>query len=73
MARVHDSLFEVSLAAFASIGLPVTLLSSLFGSFRAVQRAPAERVGEAINYGVAVGLVPGLAIAAVVLVIGTRA
>jgi hypothetical protein len=69
---VHDSLFDLSLAAFGSIGLPVTLLNSLFGFFRAIRRAPAERIGEAINYGVAAGLVPGLAIAAVVLVIGIR-
>lgn len=73
MRAVHRSLFEVSLAAFASIGLPVTLLSSLFGFFQAIRRAPAERIGEAINYGVAAGLVPGLAIAAVVLAIGIRA
>jgi hypothetical protein len=73
MANVHDSLFEVSLAAFASIGLPVTLLSSLFGLVRAIRRAPAERVGEAINYGVAIGLIPGTALAAVVLVNGIKA
>jgi hypothetical protein len=39
---------------------------------REASLAPAERIGEAINYGVAAGLVPGLAIAAVVLMIGIR-
>jgi hypothetical protein len=32
MRTVHGSLFEVSLAAFAAIGLPVTLISSLSAS-----------------------------------------
>jgi hypothetical protein len=73
MAKVHDSLFDLSLAAFASIGLPVTLFSSLFGLVRAIQRAPAERVGNAINYGMAIGLMPGIALAAVVLVKGIKA
>ena len=73
MRTVHGSFFEVSLAAFASIGLPVTLTSSLFGLVRTIRRAPAERVGEAINYGVALGLVPGVALAAVVLVNGINA
>jgi hypothetical protein len=67
---VHGSLFEVSLAAFASIGLPVTLLGSGYGFIRVLQRAPAERVGEAINYGAAFGLVPGIALAIVVLANG---
>ena len=58
IGTVRESLFSVSLAAFASIGLPVTLISSLFGLVRAIRRAPAERVGDAINYGVAIGLVP---------------
>jgi hypothetical protein len=38
-----------------------------------IRRAPAERVGEAINYGVAFGLLPGIALAVVVLVNGIRA
>ena len=70
---MHGSLFEVSLAAFASIGLPVTLFSSFLGLVRVIRRAPAERVGEAINFGLAIGLVPGVAIATVVLVNGIRA
>jgi hypothetical protein len=69
---VRGSLFEVSLAAFASIGLPVTLMSSLFGFFQAIRRAPAERVGEAINYGVAFGLLPGIALAVFVLLNGIK-
>jgi hypothetical protein len=73
MRTVHGSLFEVSLAAFASIGLPVTLISSLFGFVQTIRRAPAEQIGEAINYGVAIGLVPGIALAAVVLLNGIRA
>ena len=73
MRTVRESLFSVSLAAFASIGLPVTLFSPLFGLFRALQRAPAERVGVAINYGVAFGLVPGIALAVIVLVNGISA
>jgi hypothetical protein len=32
-----------------------------------------DSLGEAINFGVAIGLVPGLAIAAVVLVNGIKA
>jgi hypothetical protein len=67
---VHGSLFEVSLAAFASIGLPVTLLSAGYGFLRVLQRAPAERVGAAINSGAAFGFAPGIALAAVVLANG---
>jgi hypothetical protein len=48
-------------------------MSSLFGFVRTIRRAPAERVGEAINYGVAWGLVPGIALAAIVLMNGIRA
>jgi hypothetical protein len=73
MQTVRESLFMLSLAAFAAIGLPVTLFSSLYGFYHAVRRAPAERVGEAVNYGVACGFVPGIALAAVVLVNGIRA
>jgi hypothetical protein len=73
MAKVRDSLFDLSLAAFASIGLPVTLLSSIFGLVRTIQRAPAERVGSAINFGLAIGLVPEIALATVVLVNGIKA
>lgn len=72
MQTVHGSLFEISLAAFASIGLPVTLTSSLFGFVQTIRRLPAERVGEAINYGISFGLVPGIALAVIVLVNGIR-
>lgn len=47
-------------------------MSSLFGFFQAIRRAPAERVGEAINYGVAFGLLPGIALAVVVLLDGIK-
>src|SRR5919198_5690418 len=59
MATVYESLFDLSLAAFASIGLPVTLLSSGYGFIRVLQRAPVERIGEAINSGAAFGFPPG--------------
>jgi hypothetical protein len=72
MRTVHGSFFEVSLAAFASIGLPVTLISSLFGFIQTIRRAPAERVGEAINLGASLGLLPGILLAAVVFVTGSR-
>ena len=67
---MRESLFDLSLAAFASIGLPVTLFSSGYGFIRALRRAPAERVGEAISYGAAFGLAPGIALSAVVLANG---
>jgi hypothetical protein len=67
---VHGSLFELSLAAFASIGLPVTLISSFFGFVQTIRRAPTERVGEAINLGASLGLLPGLVLAAVIFVTG---
>jgi hypothetical protein len=51
MPRVHDSLFSLSLAAFAAIGLPVTFCGTLGGLVRTLQRASAERVGDAINRG----------------------
>jgi hypothetical protein len=70
MRKVHESLFSVSLAAFASIGLPVTLLSSGYGFIRVLERAPAERIGEAINRGAAIGFAPGITLAAVVLANG---
>jgi len=70
---VHGSLFEVSLAAFASIGLPVTVCSSFAALIRVVQRASTERVSEAINVGTAWGLVLGILLAAVVFVNGTWA
>ena len=70
MRTVRDSLFSLSLAAFAAIGLPVTFCSSLYGLIRMLRRASSERVGEAINLGTAAGLVPGLLLAAVVLVNG---
>jgi hypothetical protein len=70
MTTVHGSLFNLSLAAFASIGLPVTLLSSGYGFLRVLQGAPAERIGAAINSGAAFGFVPGIALAAVVLANG---
>jgi hypothetical protein len=67
---VHGSLFEASLAAFAAIGLPVTFCSSLCGLIRTLQRASTERIGEAINLGASLGLLPGILLAAVVLVTG---
>jgi hypothetical protein len=70
MRTVRESLFSLSLAAYASIGLPVTLLSTGYGFIRVLQRAPAERVGEAINSGAAFGFPPGIALAAVVLANG---
>jgi hypothetical protein len=72
MPIVRDFLFSLSLAAFAAIGLPVTFLSSLGGFLRTVQRASAERVGEAIDRGTAVGLVPGIVLATLVLATGIR-
>ena len=70
MRTMHGSLFDLSLAAFASIGLPVTFCRSLYGLVRMLQRASSERIGEAIDRGTAAGLVPGLLLAAVVLVSG---
>jgi hypothetical protein len=71
MATVHESLFDLSLAAFAAIGLPVTLCSSFAALIGVLQRASSERVGAAINVGTAVGFVLGLLLAAVVFVNGT--
>jgi hypothetical protein len=71
MATVHESLFDLSLGAFAAIGLPVTFCSSFAALIYVAQRAPTERVSEAINVGTAVGLVLGILLAAVVFVNGT--
>jgi hypothetical protein len=49
------------------------LLGSGYGFIRVLQRAPAERVGEAINSGAAFGFPPGIALAAVVLADGFAA
>jgi hypothetical protein len=70
MRTVHDSLFNLSLAAFAAIGLPVTFCSSLGGLIGTVQRASTERIGEAINLGTSLGLLPGMLLAVVVFVTG---
>jgi hypothetical protein len=70
MPTVHESLFDLSLAAFASIGLPVTLFSSGYGFLRVLQGASTKRIGEAINSGAAFGFAPGVALAAVVLASG---
>jgi hypothetical protein len=63
---VHESLFDLSLAAFAAIGLPVTVCSSFAALIRVLQRASMERVSAAINVGTAVGFVLGILLAAVV-------
>jgi hypothetical protein len=42
MATVHESLFDLSLGAFAAIGLPVTFCSSFAALIYVVQRAPTE-------------------------------
>ena len=70
MRTARDSLFSLSLAAFAAIGLPVTFCSSAYELIRMLRRASSERGGEAITPGTAAGLVPGLLLAAVVLVNG---
>jgi hypothetical protein len=70
MRTMRDSLFSLSLAAFAAIGLPVTFCSSLGGLIRTLQRASTERVSEAINLGTSLWLLPGILIAAVVLMTG---
>jgi hypothetical protein len=67
---VLESLFSLSRAAFAAIGLPVTFCSSLAGLIRTLQRASAEHVSEAINLGASLGLLPGILLAAVVFVTG---
>ena len=70
MRTVPDSFFSLSLAAFAAIGLPVTFCSSLAGLIRTLQRASTERIGEAINLGTSLGLLPGILLAAVVFATG---
>ena len=70
MPIVHESLFDLSLAAFASIGLPVTVCSSFAALIRVLQRASTERVSNAINVGTAWGLVLGVLLATVVFVNG---
>lgn len=67
---MHESLFDLSLGAFAAM-LPVTFCSSLAALIYVVRRATTERVSEAINVGTAVGLVLGILLAAVVFVNGT--
>ena len=56
------------LEAFGALGLPVTFCSAFGALFRAVQRQPAERVGNAVNYGMAFGSVPGSILAGIVFV-----
>jgi hypothetical protein len=67
---VPQSLFTLSLAAFAAIGLPVTFFSS-FGAFiGTLRRASAGRVAIAVDRGTAIGFVPGVLLAVLVLVKG---
>jgi hypothetical protein len=62
----EDSIFRASLEAFAAIGVPTTFLSAFMGFMRTVRRESAERVGDGINYGLAVGFVPGAILATAV-------
>ena len=71
ISTVRESLFDLSLGAFAAIGLPVTFCSSFAALIYVVRRATTERVGEAINVGTAVGLVLGILLATVVFVNGS--
>jgi hypothetical protein len=70
MRTVRESLFSLSLAAFAAIGLPATFCSSLAGLIRTLQRAPTERVGKEINFGTSLGLLPGILLATIVFATG---
>jgi hypothetical protein len=67
---MRESVFSLSLAAFASIGLPVTFCGSLAGLVRTLQRAPRERVAEAVDLGTSLGLLPGILLALVVFLTG---
>jgi hypothetical protein len=61
------SIFDITLEAFGAIGLPVTGFSSFAAFVRTIERAPSERLADAINRGMAAGFVPGAALAAIVL------
>jgi L-lactate permease len=66
------SIFNTTLEAFGAIGLPVTGFSSFAAFVRTVERASSERLADAVNHGIAVGFVPGAALAAIVFVNGVR-
>jgi hypothetical protein len=62
------SIFTTTLEAFGAIGLPVTGFSSFAAFVRTMERASSERLADAVNHGIAAGLVPGAALAAVAFV-----
>jgi len=66
------SIFTTTLEAFGAIGLPVTGFSSFAAFVQTIERAPPERLADAINRGIAAGFAPGAALAAVVFVNGVR-
>jgi hypothetical protein len=65
---VDDDVFVAFVEGFAAFGSCVAFFSSLAGFAALVYRNSSEEIGQAVNYGIAIGFVPGLALAADVVI-----
>jgi hypothetical protein len=55
-----QQLFYALVEGFAALGSVMSVVSGFLAFFSLVEEGSSERIGEAVNYGIAYGFLPGV-------------